>query len=102
MLNPLSKDRVLCSDGDVDQPLCYSIPRFCESPFSRGTLFLIWPDAEHRLAQHFYIHLLLFLYGPMYVRLNHVMMELYSFYSSVLQLVARDAQRPQGNSPESA
>ena len=102
MLTVLSKDRVLCSDGDVDQPLRRSISYFCKSPCSQThTVSLIWTDADLRLAQHFHIHLFLFLYGTVYVRLGSVL-DTHLLCSSVLQLVARDAQRPQGNSRESA
>ena len=65
---PLSKDRVLRSDGDVDQPLRRRFACWGESLFVRvRAAFLIWTDVVLRVTSHFHIRHFLFLDGPMWV-----------------------------------
>jgi len=102
---PLSKDRVQSSNGHVDQCLRHMLSYFRESPFDQVlTVFLILTltDAVLRRSSHFHVPLFLFLDGATCVRLSRVPMKLCLFCSSVLQLVARDAQRASIDSGESA
>lgn len=78
---PLSKDHVLCSDGDVDLLLRHRFLCFRKLPFAQmHTPFLIQTDAVHPFTPHFHIRHFLFLDGSMCVRLGHVMIEFCLFF----------------------
>ena len=98
LTHPLSKDRILCSNRNVDQPLRRRLLYIRESPpIQAHTAPLIRAVAVRRLAQHLHIRHLLFLDGPLYVQLGGVRIESCSPCASILQLVARGTQRAPGD-----